>query len=108
MSNLTWLNPTPHATSCVRFVFGIAAASRNTRFQAARYDLTWAGLPPADRASFGWRLLIGKPLFSRSRRVAFRGIMSWADCTRALKGHQEPPALIGIASPGLGCTNCNA
>jgi len=30
--------------SCVRFVFGIAAASRNTRFQAARYDLTWAGL----------------------------------------------------------------
>jgi hypothetical protein len=37
-------------------VFGIAAASRNTRFQAARYDLTWAGLSPADRAS--WRLLI--------------------------------------------------
>src|SRR4029077_11149030 len=25
--------------------------SRNTRFQAARYDLTWAGLAPADRAS---------------------------------------------------------
>ena len=24
---------------CVRFVFGIAAASRNTRFQAARYGL---------------------------------------------------------------------
>jgi hypothetical protein len=24
---------------CVRFVFGIAAASRNTRFQAARYYL---------------------------------------------------------------------
>jgi hypothetical protein len=41
----------------VRFVFGVAAASRNTRFQAARYDLTWAGLAPADRASFCWRLL---------------------------------------------------
>ena len=38
--------------SCVRFVFGIAAASRNTRLQAARCDLTWAGLAPADRASF--------------------------------------------------------
>jgi len=38
-------------------VFGVAAASRNTRFQAARYDLTWAGLAPADRASFGWRFL---------------------------------------------------
>jgi hypothetical protein len=37
---------------CVRFVFGVAAASRNTRFQAARYGLTWAGLAPADRASF--------------------------------------------------------
>ncbi len=41
---------------CVRFVFGVTAASRNTRFQAARYDLTWAGLAPADRASFCWRL----------------------------------------------------
>ena len=41
--------------SCVRFVFGFAA-SRNTRFQAARHGLTWAGLAPADRASFAWRL----------------------------------------------------
>ena len=37
-------------------VFGVAAASRNTRFQAARYDLTWVGLAPADRASSAWRL----------------------------------------------------
>ena len=29
-------------TRCVRFVFGVTAASRNTRFQAARYGLTWA------------------------------------------------------------------
>ena len=42
--------------SCVRFVFGVAAASRNTRFQAARYGLTWVGLAPTDRASFAWRL----------------------------------------------------
>ena len=41
---------------CVRFVFGVTAASRNTRFQAVRYDLTWTGLAPADRASFAWRL----------------------------------------------------
>jgi hypothetical protein len=38
-------------------VFGVTASSRNTRFQAVRYDLTWAGLAPADRASFCWRLL---------------------------------------------------
>jgi hypothetical protein len=37
-------------------VFGVAAASRNTRFQPARYGFTWAGLAPADRASFAWRL----------------------------------------------------
>jgi hypothetical protein len=46
----------PPRNSCVRFVFGVAAASRNTRFQAARYGPTWAGLAPADRASFAWRL----------------------------------------------------
>src|SRR5258707_8478389 len=43
-------------TRCVRFVFGVTAASRNTRLQAARYGLTWAGLAPADRASLAWRL----------------------------------------------------
>jgi len=37
-------------------VCGVAAASRNTRFQAARYGLTWVGLTPTDRASFAWRL----------------------------------------------------
>src|SRR5262249_3842491 len=31
-------------------------ASRNTRFQAARYGLTWVGLAPTDRAGFAWRL----------------------------------------------------
>jgi len=55
---ISWLNHTPHAIAVYRFVFGIAAASRNTRFQAARYGFTWAGLAPADRASFGWRLLV--------------------------------------------------
>jgi hypothetical protein len=37
-------------------VCGVAAASRNTRFQAARYGLTRVGLTPTDRASFAWRL----------------------------------------------------
>src|SRR5262249_36980700 len=38
----------PHPTQR----FGVTAASRNTRFQAARYGLTWVGLAPTDRASF--------------------------------------------------------
>jgi hypothetical protein len=37
---------------CVRFVFGVAAASRNTRLQAARYGLTWVGLAPTRLADF--------------------------------------------------------
>ena len=68
-----------------RFVFGVAAVSRNTRFQAARYDLTWAGLAPADRASFCWRLrlcdhLIGDRLRppAAARATAAPGIPSAA------------------------------
>jgi hypothetical protein len=33
---ISWLTPTPHATAVYRFMFGVTAASRNTRFQAAR------------------------------------------------------------------------
>jgi hypothetical protein len=33
-----------------------SAVSRDNRFQAAGYGFTWAGLTPADRASFAWRL----------------------------------------------------
>ena len=36
---------------CVRFVAAVFDGSRNTRFRADCYDLTRAGLPPADRAS---------------------------------------------------------
>ena len=45
------LNRTPRRFRCVRFVALVASGSRNTRCRAARYDLTRAGLPPADRAS---------------------------------------------------------
>src|SRR5262249_1310362 len=38
----------PHPTQR----FGVTAASRNTRFQAPPYGLTWVGLAPTDRASF--------------------------------------------------------
>ncbi len=45
MSDLTWLTPTPHATAV--YASCSALLPRNTRFQAARYGLTWAGLAPA-------------------------------------------------------------
>jgi hypothetical protein len=53
---------------CVRFVFGIAAASRNTRFRAARCGLTWAGLAPADRASFAGAFAYSITSSARARK----------------------------------------
>jgi len=50
-------------------VFGVAAASRNTRFQAARYGLTWAGLAPADRASFAGAFLYSITSSARASSV---------------------------------------
>ena len=50
-------------------------------FQAARYGFTWAGLAPADRASFAWRLhsfdhLVGeqKERFRDREPKCFRGL----------------------------------
>jgi hypothetical protein len=40
---------------CVCFVFGVAAASRNTRFQAACWALPGPDLHRLDRTSFAWR-----------------------------------------------------
>jgi hypothetical protein len=61
-------------------VFGVTAASRNTRFQAARYGFTWAGLAPADRASFAWRLL------SFDHLVGAGGLRQWAVYVVAVSG----------------------
>jgi hypothetical protein len=59
---------------CVGFVFGIAAASRNPRFQAARYGLTRAELAPADRASFGWCFPLFHPItLDVCRQAQLRG-----------------------------------
>jgi hypothetical protein len=63
-------------TRCVRFVFGVTAASRNTRFQAARYGLAWARLSPADRASFAWRL--PSSITSSARASIVGGISKWS------------------------------
>jgi hypothetical protein len=53
-------------------VFGVTAASRNTRFQAASYGLTWVGLAPTDRASFAWRLPSLDHLVDAARAPAIR------------------------------------
>src|SRR3954469_15281380 len=45
MSDLSWLNPTPHA-SCVRFATTVASGHATLATKRTLL-LTWAGLPPA-------------------------------------------------------------
>jgi hypothetical protein len=71
-------------------VFGVAAASRNTRFQAARYGLTWAGLAPADRASFAWRLCIDSALAFRVAGERAKQTDT-PQCFRLLRARGERP-----------------
>ena len=82
---------------CVRFVFGITAASRNTRFQAARYGLTWAGLAPADRASFAGAF----PCSITLRRPAVSGsATSGIDAGYTISIRSiEPPAMLQGREP---------
>jgi hypothetical protein len=52
--------------SCVRFVFGVTAASRNTSPPGGLLGLTWTGLAPADRASFAGAFRYSITLSARS------------------------------------------
>src|SRR2546427_11305243 len=53
MSDLSWLNPTPHAI-CVRFVTTVARDHATLATKRA-LPLTWAGLPPAGSHQLAWR-----------------------------------------------------
>src|SRR6516225_3633618 len=58
---ISWLNHTPHASAVYASCSASLPPHATLASQAARYGLTWAGLAPADRASFGWRLRISRP-----------------------------------------------
>jgi hypothetical protein len=49
---------------CVRFVFGVAAASHNTRFQAARYGLTGPDVHRLIASALAGRLQLFHPSHS--------------------------------------------
>src|SRR3954462_14650572 len=46
MSDLSWLNPTPHCNRCVRFATTVASGHATLATKRTLL-LTWAGLPPA-------------------------------------------------------------
>src|SRR5215471_15929840 len=94
---ISWLNHTPHAIAVYASCSASLPPHATLASQAARYGLTRAGLAPADRASFGWRLRIFGPLPPR------------ADTRRPLGGGRPPWLRRGFGCPltdtdsGLGC-----
>src|SRR6516165_8541183 len=69
---ISWLNHTPHASAVYASCSASLPPHATLASQAARYGLTWAGLAPADRASFGWRLRISCPLSRPEAAVTLR------------------------------------
>src|SRR5215471_7628520 len=59
---ISWLDHTPHASAVYASCSALLPPHATLASQAACYGLTWAGLAPADRASFGWRLRISRLL----------------------------------------------
>jgi hypothetical protein len=73
-------------------VFGVAAASRNTRFQADRYDLTWTGLAPADRTSFpGAFVAVGMRVTSHPPHSSVRAAFPHTVPTLGIHGNYMLP-----------------
>src|SRR5262249_50842151 len=69
---ISWLDHTPHASAVYASCSALLPPHATLASQAACYGLTWAGLAPADRASFGWRLRISRPLFLKKRTLPGR------------------------------------
>src|SRR5262249_11378505 len=62
---ISWLDHTPHANAVYASCAALLPPHATLASRAACYGLTGAGLAPADRASFGWRLRISRPLLRR-------------------------------------------
>src|SRR5215470_2727925 len=74
---ISWLDHTPHASAVYASCSALLPPHATLASQAACYGLTWAGLAPADRASFGWRLRVLRPnpqlASERARKGALPG-----------------------------------
>src|SRR5262249_37844963 len=87
---ISWLNHTPHAIAVYASCSASLPPHATLASQAARYGLTWAGLAPADRASFGWRLRISRPFLVAKADAAVVG------AAPQRQRHGEPEGLGGL------------
>src|SRR5262245_25844228 len=65
MSDLSWLNPTPHAIA-VYASQPLSPVATQHSLPSGRYSLTWAGLPPAGSHQLAAGALIRSPHARRS------------------------------------------
>src|SRR5215467_9286462 len=70
MSDLSWLNPTPHAIA-VYASQSLSPVATQHSLPSGRYSLTWAGLPPAGSHQLAAGALIQSPR-RRARAVTDR------------------------------------
>src|SRR5215813_5523974 len=83
MSDLSWLNPTPHAIA-VYASQPLSPVATQHSLPSGRYSLTWAGLPPAGSHQLAAGALIRSPRRrahsvggSLSAGAVLRLILSW-------------------------------
>src|SRR5215813_4466817 len=73
MSDLSWLNPTPHAIA-VYASQPLSPVATQHSLPSGRYSLTWAGLPPAGSHQLAAGALIQSPRqHARAASPAHRG-----------------------------------
>src|SRR5215469_10994182 len=73
MSDLSWLNPTPHAIA-VYASQPLSPVATQHSLPSGRYSLTWAGLPPAGSHQLAAGALIRSP--RRRANPSFAGFVS--------------------------------
>src|SRR5215475_13905709 len=98
---ISWLDHTPHASAVYASCSALLPPHATLASQAACYGLTWAGLAPADRASFGWRLRRGRDASylappAQIRTCSFPAYGSHLGCVTAKRSLGQGWRMIGF------------
>src|SRR5215467_5492801 len=101
MSDLSWLNPTPHAIA-VYASQPLSPVATQHSLPSGRYSLTWAGLPPAGSHQLAAGALIrspnGFPSYGADTRLALRSLRQ-----PAMRASRLPRLRAVVSSASTGC-----
>src|SRR5215510_7183281 len=88
MSDLSWLNPTPHAIA-VYASQPLSPVATQHSLPSGRYSLTWAGLPPAGSHQLAAGALIRSPRRRASSVGGARNVRSTYNSGQTLAPQQN-------------------